>query len=200
MFWIPVCFVILLVATLSNVHQNVSPNSEKNRQERRAVVMDSFCRQVKDQELYRETLKKYKGNSALAYQTICDFAGVVPNPDNKYSLITHWEDFAVAADMSKKGKLPVHMVLGNQNCYTKEKCERIFLEQYFLRLEQELRSKGVNTFLTYYYHNASSPYNESYRLSDYIRRNGNGSTIDGGTIQWVDCTSDSLERDSMPWF
>ena len=180
MFWVPVFTIVLIIYMLGLYLGAIRGIKFRRISRLQDKIKQAFLDQVIDKELEKTITEKYKDwrNAPSWTETVFQFVGCTPKKtDYLYKNIPM--NWAVTAEMCQQGKLP--WKVAEDFCdymlsySSKTKTERIFYERFLLRVEQELRKAGVQTFVMYI--EGSSINDKRYRLRDFVREHGYGNTI-----------------------
>lgn len=199
MFWIPVCVIVIFIYYILFCRNSILEGKAEYQSTKNEEMYNNFLHAAKDYVLEEQVKKKYANNFNASQKAVCNFVGEQLDNTKQYELILQLDEWAVAAEMSKQGKLPSMMLFENKNIKSTDVDARCFGEKYLLKLESELQKAGTKTFLVLLREDKTS---DSYtikheKLESYIKKNGYGKTLYSDKIQWVQNTVYALEYQEM---
>ncbi len=180
MFWIPLCIIAVSCIAVYSAYREIRRSAVDRELRKNAQRRSDFSSAVTDNAMERPLQEKYNNDPLLAHETVCKFVGQDIPMNLQSMMMAKWVEWAVATEMCKHGRLPAFMIFSNLNCDTSSKQERKFIEDYLLKLQQELRLYGIHNTVMYgavlEYNELGYPKYQYTPLNQYIERCGHGST------------------------
>lgn len=197
MFWIPICALVLLFCFMFSCIDAAKTGAVKRDDIRRTELRNNFDAQLTDRALEDTVKREYEKQYSKAREAVDRFVGEPCVTTEEYPLILECEQWAMAAEMCRQGKLPWSMVIWDLNSKTYTRGEREFTEKYLLKLEEELCRAGRKTAVVLerggYNHITNKEESQHWLLRDFVRQYGFGCTTRSDCMHWAQFSIYALE-------
>ena len=197
MFWIPICALVLFFYYMYSCVDVVKTNAVQRDDAHRMELRNDFDAKLTDHALEETVRREYDKQYFKAQEAVYRFVGEPCVTEEKFPLTLECEQWAVAAEMCRHGKLPWSMITWDLNSKTYTRGEREFTETYLLKLEEELCKAGRKTAVVLersgYNRTTNQGEPQHLLLRDFIRKYGYGRTTRSDRMYWAQFSIYALE-------
>ena len=191
MFWIPICFIVLVFCLIRGVIDYVQTESMKSKADQHEAKIKAFEKQVEDENLEWEMEGKLEKDYVLRASIVRDFMG----GGEEWSQFYLTTNAALRVLMAQHGKLPRLDArfgysgggAGNYRLSTPKRIHEM-REEFLLALEDELNKNGVHTVLVAQFDRKNGwPTGEYESVRDHVKHFGYGTGNFLTKYMWAQC-------------